>query len=79
MSTLYEVERITEAAATRLNASPYAAIRRVICFYDEGVLILQGDVPSYYQKQLAQSAVAGVGSFRRLSNRIRVLDGHDAD
>nr|AXL05487.1 transport-associated domain protein [uncultured bacterium] len=74
MSTLYEAERIAEVAAGRLKTSPYAAVRRVTCVYDEGVLILQGDVPTYYQKQLAQSAVTGLATAARIANRIRVRD-----
>jgi osmotically-inducible protein OsmY len=69
------VEPIAELVGKRLQASPYAAVRRVACYFDEGVLVLQGEVPSYYQKQLAQSAVTGFSSIERIVNRIRVAAG----
>jgi osmotically-inducible protein OsmY len=39
------------------------------------VLVLLGEVSTYYQKQLAQSAVTGVAGVERIANRIRVADG----
>jgi hypothetical protein len=74
MTTLYDAERVTTAAARRLKASPHAAIRRVACFYNDGVLILSGDVPNYYQKQLAQAALAGLATVEKIANRIEVRD-----
>jgi hypothetical protein len=74
MTSLPVVDSVTELVSQRLQASPYAAIRRVACFVDEGVLVLQGEVPSYYLKQLAQSAVIGFSSIARIANRIRVTD-----
>jgi osmotically-inducible protein OsmY len=72
MTSLRNVDGVTEMVGKRLQRSPYAAVRRVTCYFDEGVLVLQGDVPSYYQKQLAQSAVTGFSSIERVANRIRV-------
>ena len=77
MATVYENKRITEVAHTLLKSSGYAAIRRVNCVYDEGVLVLRGEVPSYYQKQIAQAAVSGLGNVERIVNRIRVVEGID--
>ena len=74
MTNIHEVDGVSELVAKRLAASPYAAIRRVTCYFDEGVLVLQGEVPSYYQKQLAQTAPAGFASVGRIANRIRVID-----
>jgi hypothetical protein len=75
MTSLPVVDLVTDLASKRLQASPYGAIRRVACFFDEGILVLQGEVSSYYLKQLAQSAVIGFSSIERIANRIRVTDG----
>jgi hypothetical protein len=77
MTILRNTGTLTELVGKRLQGSPYAAVRRVTCFFDEGVLVLQGEVPSYYQKQLAQSAVAGFENIERIANRIRVTAGGD--
>jgi osmotically-inducible protein OsmY len=78
MPSLRNIDAVTDLVGKRLQGSPYAAIRRVTCYFDEGVLVLQGEVPSYYQKQLAQSAVAGFSSVERVANRIRVrADGDE--
>jgi osmotically-inducible protein OsmY len=59
---------------TDLREACYHAIRRVKCQLHSGVLTLQGQVPSYYYKQLAQ-----VVAHRRLSgaalvqNRLEVV------
>jgi osmotically-inducible protein OsmY len=75
MTSPLNVDAVTALVGKRLQASPYAAIRRVTCYFDEGVLVLQGEVPSYHQKQSAQSAVTGFSSIERIANRIRVTAG----
>jgi hypothetical protein len=77
MATVFEVNHITEIARRQLRSSAYPAIRRVVCFYDEGVLMLFGTVPTYYQKQLAQVAVARFAEIERIANRIRVLNDRE--
>jgi hypothetical protein len=63
---------IEEQARIRLQHSPYRAIRRVSCRYDEGVLILEGRVPTFHYKQLAQTAVAEIDGVRNIVNEIEV-------
>jgi hypothetical protein len=36
------------------------------------VLVLRGRAPSYFLKQIAQSAVVGIDGVRRIVNRIEV-------
>ena len=56
-----EVFDIEETARIRLQMSPYRAIRRCCCSFDNaGTLRLFGQVPTYHYKQLAQVAVAGL-------------------
>jgi len=49
---------ILEAATKCLQNSPYQAVRRVLCECDHGILFLRGHLPTFYQKQRAQEAVA---------------------
>lgn len=64
---------IETAAKARLEASPYPSIRQIVCQYDEGVLVLRGRLPSFFHKQLAQSAVAEVEGIKQIVNHIEVL------
>ena len=66
------VDDITEAAQVCLQHSPYRAIRRISCRFDDGVLTLIGRVPTFHHKQLAQTAVAGLRGVNQVDNRIEV-------
>jgi osmotically-inducible protein OsmY len=63
---------VTERARMRLCQSPYPALRTVSCEFDRGVLRLRGHLPSFYQKQLAQEAVARLSGVTRVVNEVSV-------
>ena len=63
---------IAEQAADRLLHHPYHALRNVSCEFHEGVLTLRGRLPSYYLKQMAQTAVAHLDGVQQVVNRIEV-------
>ncbi len=63
---------VAEAAKERLRNSPYLPLRKVLCECEWGVLLLRGRLPSFYHKQLAQQAVAGVKGVSRIINEIEV-------
>ena len=65
--------RITEQAAGRLGGGRYKVLRAVSCVSRAGVLTLHGRLPTYYLKQIAQEAVAGIPGVRRVENHIEVL------
>jgi hypothetical protein len=50
-------QRFETAARDRLARSGYYALRRVSCDFEGDVLKLRGRVPSYYEKQIAQTMV----------------------
>ena len=81
MITMPSTERtsfheLAEAASRRLKNSSYRRIRGLTCECDErGVLYLRGRLPSYYQKQLAQEAVAGLPGVVGIVNKVEVVDG----
>jgi hypothetical protein len=62
-----------EGAETCLRSNSYLALKNVTCDYHEGVLTLRGCLPSYYLKQVAQTAVARVAGVERIVNEIEVI------
>lgn len=65
--------RIEEAAAARLRRTGYPQIREITCFHQSGRLTLYGVLPSYYLKQLAQTAVADIDGVKTVTNEIDVV------
>lgn len=63
---------LADAARERLRAVPYAAVRRISCEHRHGRLVLRGRLPSFYLKQLAQEAVAGLDGVREIVNEVEV-------
>ena len=62
-----------ERAEVRLRGNSYLALKNISCKCQNGVLTLNGCLPSYYLKQVAQTAVAGVEGVKRIENRIEVV------
>jgi osmotically-inducible protein OsmY len=65
--------RLRARAEDRLHSQPYHTLHQVICKVEAGALILSGRLPSWYLKQRAQEAVAGLEGIRRVDNRIEVV------
>jgi len=55
-----------------LRSTGYAALRMVRVFADGQLVTLQGRVPSYYLKQVAQTAAMDVAGVRELHNELEV-------
>jgi osmotically-inducible protein OsmY len=64
---------VAERAESRLRSNPYLALKNVSCEYCEGVLTLRGCLPTYYLKQIAQTAVARLDGVERIVNDIEVV------
>jgi osmotically-inducible protein OsmY len=64
---------IAEGAEIRLRGNSYLALKNVSCEYHEGILTLRGCLPSYYLKQMAQTAVARLDGVQRIVNEIEVV------
>jgi osmotically-inducible protein OsmY len=64
---------VTEAAKDRLRKTPYWALKALSCEYDRGALFLRGQLPSFYQKQLAQEAVVGLPGVTQVVNETEVV------
>jgi hypothetical protein len=67
----HEKAQFEQEIATRVKAelgnSTYHPIRRVLCELRNGILVLRGQVPSYFLKQIAQTLV-----HRRANGSIRI-------
>jgi len=62
-----------EVAKQRICRQPRLTFQRIWCEYDGGRLLLRGQVPSFYYKQLAQEAIAGMKGVVQVVNDIEVV------
>jgi len=69
-------EHISNLAMRRLQASAYSELRGIRCSLQDGALVLDGIVSSYYLKQLAQTALREMmdrlPQVQRIDNRLHV-------
>ena len=68
-----QLQQVMEVAKGRLQASPYLPLAKVTCEYEDGVLLLQGRLPDFYHKQLAQHAVAEIPGVTQVVNDTEVV------
>jgi len=64
--------QIAEEAKDRLRNEPHLNRRDVSCECEEDVLRLRGELPTFYEKQVAQEAVKRVEGVAGVINDIRV-------
>ena len=64
---------IAVAAKERLQHSSYSSLRDIFCECDDGVLVLRGQVPSFFEKQLAQEAVFKLDGVTQVVNQVEVV------
>lgn len=69
-----EAKKVIELAERQLRGSRYTGLMNVHCDFYEGVLILRGQVDSYYLKQLAQTFVRNIPQVGQIDNRLDVVD-----
>lgn len=62
-----------ERAEQRLRSNPYLALKNITCEERPGVLILRGQLPTYYLKQMASAAVADLDGTEEIINQIEVV------
>lgn len=60
------------ALKQQLGCSPYWSIRHLVCQIDRDRITVQGTVPSFYLKQVAQSLAAKVLGVECMRSEIRV-------
>ena len=62
-----------DVAKQRICRQPRLTFQRIWCEYDGDRLFLRGQVPSFYLKQLAQEAIAGMAGVVQVVNEIEVV------
>jgi osmotically-inducible protein OsmY len=66
-------QELAAAARRRLQFTPYASLQNLSCECNQhGVLVLRGQLPSFYHKQLAQEAVARLEGVTQVVNETTV-------
>ena len=66
--------RIAATARARFRASSHTALRGISCKAERGVLVLEGQLSTFFQKQLAQELVANIDDVVQVVNHIEVVD-----
>jgi osmotically-inducible protein OsmY len=67
------IDETADAAKMRICRQPHLAFQRIWCEHAGGRLFLKGQVPSFYLKQLAQEAIAGMAGVVQVVNDIEVV------
>lgn len=64
---------VIELARAKLLGTGYASFGQLICEHDSGVLRLRGQLPNYYQKQLAQELLFDLDGVDQIVNSVEVV------
>jgi osmotically-inducible protein OsmY len=67
------IDRIVAIAEACLRASSYHAVRTVRCTFDQGVLVLEGRLRTFFEKQMAQELVADIEGVKQVVNHVEVV------
>jgi osmotically-inducible protein OsmY len=71
-----ESSPLAETARIALGKTGHTRMQRVAVTFESGTLVLQGHVPSYYLKQLAQETVQALPGISAVRNELQVDAGH---
>lgn len=64
---------VVHQAERKLRSSSHRFARTVSCDYADGVLKIEGKVPSFYLKQRAQSLIQDIDGVDRVANELVVV------
>ena len=63
---------VQSRAQAGLRGCPYREVRKTTCLFHKGVLLLRGEVSSFYLKQIAQTVLMNVEGVKHIVNTIHV-------
>ena len=66
-------ESLGQRVDQAIQTNPHICRRMLRFEMDGGRVVLQGSVPSYFQKQMAQEAIRRVEGVEQIENRLEVL------
>jgi len=72
MKNAYTRPIMEELAERQLRSKPYLALVAITCEAQQGMLVLRGNLPSYYLKQVAQEAVTRLKAWTALTIKSRL-------
>jgi osmotically-inducible protein OsmY len=70
---------IAATAEARFQADSHTALRGISCTVNQGVLVLDGHLSTFFQKQLAQEIVANIEGVEQVVNHIEVVSSDRSD
>lgn len=70
--TMTQSESPADMANRILRNSSYHAIRHLTCTFHDGLLTIEGGLPSFHLKQVAQTLVQGLEGVVQIENKIEV-------
>ena len=68
-----QTDQVAALAKDLIRRHPHLSVQRIWCEYNGRRLYLRGQVPTYYLKQLAQTAFADLDGVSQVVNEIEVL------
>jgi osmotically-inducible protein OsmY len=68
-----QADQIAAQAKDLIRHQPHLSVQRIWCEYRGRRLYLRGQVPTFYLKQLAQTAVSNLDGVSQVVNEIEVL------
>jgi osmotically-inducible protein OsmY len=71
--TPIDMDDVQSRAQASLRASAYREVRETTCLFNNGLILLQGRVSSYYLKQMAQTLLMNTPGVRHIVNTIQVV------
>ncbi|MCA9160842.1 MAG: BON domain-containing protein [Planctomycetales bacterium] len=69
---LTRYDDVQSRAQASLRGCPYREVQKTTCLFHKGVLLLRGEVSSYYLKQIAQTVLMNVEGVNHIVNTIHV-------
>jgi osmotically-inducible protein OsmY len=72
---------IVAAAQACFHESPYRTLRRISCKAEGGILVLEGRLNTFFEKQMAQEMAGRIKGVTQVDNKIEVVgtDGYYDD
>lgn len=67
-----DAQAVQRAARQRLAKTGYPVLKNIECSVSDERIVLRGEVPSYYHKQLAQETVRKTSHEKQIVNHIEV-------
>jgi osmotically-inducible protein OsmY len=64
---------IAAIAEARFRATSHTVLRKISCKAERGVLVLEGQLSTFFHKQLAQEIVANIAGVVQVVNQIEVV------